>query len=97
MRRKWGGGLARQEGHTPVPDYDPICPEDRAVCDVVHALLLHLVGKGQLLVISGASYSNGKLGDSIWESHHKSSAQGTRRANTPPNTPCLPICCRYVV
>ena len=28
-------------------------------------LLLHLVGKGQLLVYSGASYGNGKLGDSI--------------------------------
>ena len=39
-------------------------------------LLLHLVGKGQLLVYLGASYGNGKLGDSIWESHHKSSTQG---------------------
>ena len=47
-------------------------------------LLLHLVGKRQLLVYSGASYGNGELGDSIWESHHKSSAQGARRANTPP-------------
>ena len=42
-------------------------------------LLLHLVGKRQLLVYSGASYGNGKLGDSIWESHHKSSAQGACR------------------
>ena len=42
-------------------------------------LLLHLVGKRQPLVYSGASYGNGKPGDSIWESHHKSSAQGTRR------------------
>ena len=57
-----------------------------AVCSMLctDGLLLHLVGKGQLLVRSGASYGNGKLGDSIWESHHKSSAQGTRRANTPP-------------
>ena len=47
-------------------------------------LLLHLVGKRQLLVYSGAPYGNGKLGDSIGESHHKSSAQGARRANTPP-------------
>ena len=39
-------------------------------------LLLHLVGKRQLLVYSGASYGNGRLGDSMWESHHKSSAQG---------------------
>ena len=50
-------------------------------------LLLHLVGKRQPLVYSGASYGNGKLGDSIWESHHKSSVQGVRRANTPP-WPC---------
>ena len=39
-------------------------------------LLLHLVGKRQLLVYSGASHGNGQLGDSICESHHKSSAQG---------------------
>ena len=39
-------------------------------------LLLHLVGKRQLLVYSGAPYGNGKLGDSIGESHHKTSAQG---------------------
>ena len=39
-------------------------------------LLLHLVGKRQPLVYLGASYGNGKLRDSIWESHHKSSAQG---------------------
>ena len=50
-------------------------------------LLLHLVGKRQLLVYSGVSYGNGKLGDSIWESHRKSSAQGARRANTPPQAP----------
>ena len=49
-----------------------------------NGLLLHLVGKRQLLVYPGASYGNGKLGDSIWESHHKSSAQGVHRANTPP-------------
>jgi hypothetical protein len=42
--------------------------------------LLHLVGKGQPLVYLGASYGNGKLGDSIWEIHHKSSVQGARRA-----------------
>ena len=49
-----------------------------AVCSMLcmDGLLLHLAGKGQLLVYSGASYGNGKLGDSIWESHHKSSAQG---------------------
>ena len=47
-------------------------------------LLLHLVGMWQLLVYLGASYGNGKLGDSIWGSHHKSSAHGARRANTPP-------------
>ena len=39
-------------------------------------LLLHLVGKRQLLVDSGAPYGNGELGDSIGESHHKSSTQG---------------------
>ena len=57
-----------------------------AVCSMLctDGLLLHLVGKGQLLVYSGASYGNGKLGDSTWESHHKSSVQGARRANTPP-------------
>ena len=57
-----------------------------AVCSMLctDGLLLHLVGKGQLLVYLGASYGNGKLGDSIGESHHKSSAQGARRANTPP-------------
>ena len=46
-------------------------------------LLLHLVGKRQLLVYLGAAYGNGKLGDSIWESHHKSSAQGARRQTLP--------------
>ena len=57
-----------------------------AVCSMLctDGLLLHLVGKGQLLVYAGASYGNGKRGDSIWESHHKSSAQGVRRADTPP-------------
>ena len=61
-----------------------------AVCSMLCAdgLLLHLVGKRQLLVYSGASYGNGKLGDSIWESHHKSSPQGAHRANTPPNCIC---------
>ena len=82
-----------------------------AVCSMLctDGLLLHLVGKRQLLVYSGAPYGNGggasallpvsflsamrcwcmwqgrarasitaKLGDSIWESHHKSSAQGAR-------------------
>ena len=46
-----------------------------AVCLMLctDGLLLHLVGKGQLLVYLGASLGNGKLGDSIWESHHKSS------------------------
>ena len=53
-------------------------------------LLLHLVGKRQLLVYSWASYGNGKLGDSIWESHHKSIAQGARKANPPPQTPPPP-------
>ena len=49
-----------------------------AVCSMLcmDGLLLHLVGKRQLLVYSRASYRNGKLGDSIWESHHKSSTQG---------------------
>ena len=62
----------------PVPNYVPIRQEDIAVCSMLctDGLLLHLVGKGRLLVYSGASYGNGKLGDSIWESHHKSSAQG---------------------
>ena len=61
-----------------------------AACSMLctDGLLLHLVprvvGKRQLLVCSGASYGNGNLGDSIWERHHKSSAQGARRANTPP-------------
>ena len=53
-----------------------------AVCSMLcmDGLLLHLVGKRQLLVYLGASYGNGKLGDSIWEGHDKSSAQGARRA-----------------
>ena len=60
-----------------VPGYDPIRLEDIAVCgslfNVVHGwFVLHLV-------YSGASHGNGKIGDSIWESHHKSSAQGMRR------------------
>ena len=38
--------------------------------------LLHLVGKRLLLVYPGAPYGNGKTGDSIGESHHKSSVQG---------------------
>ena len=64
------------------------------VCSMLctDGLLLHLVGKGQLLVYLGASYGNGKLGNSIWESHHKSSAQGARRAHagqTPPHWPVL--------
>ena len=54
-----------------------------AVCSMLctDGLLLHLVCKRQLLVYSGASYGNGKLGDSIWESHHKSSSQGARRVH----------------
>ena len=47
-------------------------------------LLRLLVGKRQPLVFSGAPYGNGKVGDSIGESHHNSSTQGARRANTPP-------------
>ena len=58
-----------------------ICLSCSMLC--TDGLLLHLVGKRQLLVYSGASYSNGKLGDSIWESHRKSSAQGTRRQTLP--------------
>ena len=48
-----------------------------AVCSMVctDGLLLHLVSKRQPLVSSGAPFGNGQLGDSIWESHHKSSAQ----------------------
>ena len=51
-----------------------------AVCSMLctDGLLLHLVGKRQPLVYSGASYGNGKLGDSIWESHH-----------TPPPPRCI--------
>ena len=60
------------------------------------ALLLHLVGKRQLLVYLGASYGNGKLGDSIWESHHKSSAQGKHspsdRKSPPPPPPPPSLC-----
>ena len=58
-----------------------------AICSMLctYGLLLQLVGKGQLLVYPGASYDNGKLGDSTWESHHKSSAHGVRKANTPPS------------
>ena len=51
-----------------------ICFSCTMLC--VDGLLLHLVGKRQLLVHSGAPYGNGKRGDSIGESHHKSSAQG---------------------
>ena len=56
-----------------------------AVCSMLctDGLLLHLVGKGQLLVYSRTSYGYGKLGDSIWQGHHKSSAQGAYKANTP--------------
>ena len=48
-----------------------------AVCSMLcmDGLLLHLMGKRQLLVYSRASYGNGKFGDSIWETHDKSSAQ----------------------
>ena len=53
--------------------------------NVVHGWFVASFGsKRQLLVYSGAPYGNGKLGDSIGESHHKSSAQGVRKANTPP-------------
>ena len=31
-----------------------------------------------------ASLGNGELGDGLWESHNKSNAQSTRKANTPP-------------
>ena len=51
-----------------------ICSSCSMLC--MDGLLFHLVGKRQLLVYSGAPYSNGKPGDSIGESHHKSSAQG---------------------
>ena len=65
-----------------------------AVCSMLCTddLLLHSVGKGQLLVDSGASYGNGKLGDSIWESHHKSSVH----TQTLPLRPqrLVTICCR---
>ena len=44
-----------------------------------NGLLLHVGGKGQLLVYTWASYGNGKLGYSIPESHHKSSAEHTHR------------------
>ena len=70
-----------------------------AVCSMLctDGLLLHLVGKRQLLVYSGASYSNGKFGDSIRESHHKSSAQGARRAcawqTLPQRQQLLPAAC----
>ena len=42
-----------------------------AMCSMlcIDCLLLHLAGKGQLLVDSGASHSNGKVKDSTWESH----------------------------
>ena len=57
-----------------------------AVCSMLctDGLLLHLVGKGHLLVCSGASYSNGKLGDSIWESHHKVARRGRLSAKMQP-------------
>ena len=51
-----------------------ICFSCSMLC--MDGLLLHLVGNRQLLVYLGAPYSNGKLGDSIGESHHTSSAQG---------------------
>ena len=56
-----------------------------AVCSMLctDGLLLHLVGKGQLLVYSGASYGNGKLGDSIWESHHYSKMCKVRKWHAP--------------
>ena len=56
-----------------------------AVCSMLctDGLLLYLVGKGQLLVYLGASYGNGKLGDSTWESHHKSSAHSSLDGSEP--------------
>ena len=62
-----------------------ICFSCSMLC--MDGLLLHLVGKKQLLVYSRAPYGNGKLGDSIGESHHKSSAQGNP---PPPPTPPTP-------
>ena len=49
-----------------------------AVCSMLctDGLLLHLVGKRQPLVYLGASYGNGILGDSIWETHHKRARMG---------------------
>ena len=44
-----------------------ICFSCSMLC--MDGFLLHLVGKRQLLVYSGAPYGNGKLGDSIGESH----------------------------
>ena len=49
----------------------------------IDGLLLHLVGKRQLLVYSGAPCGNGKLGESIGESHHKSRPQGKHSSQVP--------------
>ena len=51
-----------------------ICFSCSMLC--MDGLLLHLVGKRQPMVYLGAPYSNGKLGDSIGEGHHKISTQG---------------------
>ena len=64
-----------------------ICFSCSMLC--MDGLLLHLVGKRQLLVYLGAPYGNGKLGDSIGESHHKNSTQGACKANIPPSGACF--------
>ena len=83
------GGLARQNGNTATSSRLRSHPSGgySSLWRFVQCcgLLLHLVGKGQLFVYSEDSYGNGKLGDSIWESHHKSSAQGAHKANTTPH------------
>ena len=64
--------LSEQIWYNKVVKVIQICFSCSMLC--MDGLLLHLVSKRQLLVYSGAPYGNGKLGDSIGESHHKSSA-----------------------
>ena len=79
--------LSEQIWWTKVVRVIQICFSCSILC--TDGLLLRLVGKRQLLVYLGASYGNGKLGDSIWESHHKISAQGNHSSSVNKNSESL--------
>ena len=77
--------LAKNATRLPVPDYNSVRPEVIAACRKsvqccvrMDCCFIWFIRKR--LVYSGAPYGNGKLGDPIWESHHKSSARGACRA-----------------